>query len=297
MALGTSPEQLQDGCVPSPGASEDRGFAVRYGSLKLVKPPSANQKGNVDDIEKGGIVHSIPNPDRANSFSAEAVDIEQRDDGSSFVIIAQNMVEAASAGPTLPSPLDSCEECCRLVVIENEERLVELSSLGKRSGIRGEIANVRDLFNGHFMKAPDSAAGLSGGFFKAVHQISVRITQLHDDMVFDHFPRRDGKREVSRRNNNGTAVFNDERVFVSGQAAPEFRLPSCLARTEHERYVLFFEEAEARLGLFKRIGAVIQERAVEIADDDIHPFRIQAPPSDAADGQSGRLLELRAVWE
>jgi hypothetical protein len=295
MALGTSPEQLQDGCVPSPGASEDRGFAVRYGSLKLVKPPSANQKGNVDDIEKGGIVHSIPNPDRANSFFAEAVDIEQRDHGSSFVVIAQNMVEAASASPTLPSPLDSREERCRLAIIEDEERLVELSSLGKRRGIRVQIANVRDLVNGHLMEPPDSAPGLGGGFFKTVHKISVRVAQLHHDLVFDQPYRRDGTREISRRNENGAAIFNYERVFVAGQKAPEFRLPSCLARTEHERYVLSFEEVESRQGLFKRIGAVVQKRAVEIADDYIHLPQSTSIRRVFVRQRTGTTARMRAV--
>jgi hypothetical protein len=88
------------------------------------------------------------------------------------------------------------------------------------------------------------------------------------------FTSSNGEREVPERNIGGTAVFDDEWVPIFQAPSPELDFGSRLAGDQNPRYSPQPESIECRPRPIPSVGIAVQQRPIEIREDEIHFCRV-----------------------
>src|SRR4029077_18982023 len=77
-----------------------------------------------------------------------------------------------------------------------------------------------------------------------------------------------GKVEEARRDKDRAAVFDNERVMMVEAMSKWFHFRARFTRHQYERNTLLAERSEGWCGSLVGIGRAVQERAIQVCEDD-----------------------------
>ncbi len=240
--------------------------------MKLIQPSGANQDRDVDRVQEWRIIQPISETDRSDIGLDVPIQIQQKPHRSCLVVLTEDVVEATTTGPTLSATFNSRQEFLRPLPIQDEERFVELPRLGQRGMLQTHLAMFTDLCDTHLAKPADSALAYFGGATESLRQIGVRCTQLQHQITIARHRSRNRKVEVVDRHKDSTAILNNEWIIVAKQLPPELDFAAGFARTDDEWDASALEKVERRLRLSEGIRRMLQNRAIEVGENHIHPL-------------------------